>query len=237
MQGSCAPSGALALRVIRSNGHVSAPRVASGWPARELSLAEIVRYGMPQQDEPQAVRQWRLRNTRHLWRGVRRVLAARAQRLPHFYGQLYLDIIRTDGTVEHLGLASMRVVTTAGVNFIVDAFQNLTELENLKFHGIGTGSVAEAAGDTALGTELTTQYQTDNTRATGTTTEGASANVYRSVGTNTVDAAVSITEHGILSQAATGGGTLLDRSVFTAVALANGDSLQTTYDFTVSSGG
>jgi hypothetical protein len=135
-----------------------------------------------------------------------------------------------------LGIVSRKVVTDTGVAFIVDAFQNLTEIENLKFHGIGTGGAAEAVGNTALTTELTTQYNPDNTRATGTTTENA-ANIYRTVGTNAVDSAVSITEHGIFSQAATGGGTLLDRSLFTAVALASGDSLQSTYDLTLTAGG
>jgi hypothetical protein len=134
--------------------------------------------------------------------------------------------------VEDYGVVCRKVVTTAGVNFIVDAFQNLVEVEILKYHGIGTGTNAEAVGDTALQTELTTQYNPDSTRATGTTTEGASANIYR-----TVDASVAITEHGIFSQAATGGGTLLDRSVFSAVNLVNGDSIQTTYDLTFSAGG
>jgi hypothetical protein len=135
-----------------------------------------------------------------------------------------------------LGIVSRKVVTDTGVAFIVDAFQNTTEIENLKFHGIGTGGAAEAVGNTALTTELTTQYNPDNTRATGSTTENA-ANIYRTVGTNAVDSAVSITEHGIFSQAATGGGTLLDRSLFTAVALASGDSLQSTYDLTLTAGG
>lgn len=134
------------------------------------------------------------------------------------------------------GIVSRKMVTDTGVAFIVDAFQNITEIENLKFHGIGTGAGAEAVGNTALSTELTTQYNPDNTRATGSTTE-ASAPVYRTVGTNAVDSAVSITEHGIFSQAATGGGTLLDKSLFTAVALASGDSLQSTYDLTLTSGG
>jgi hypothetical protein len=45
------------------------------------------------------------------------------------------------------------------------------------------------------------------------------------------------TEHGILSQAATGGGVLLDRSVFVAINLGNGDGPQTTYRLTVTAGG
>jgi hypothetical protein len=40
------------------------------------------------------------------------------------------------------------------------------------------------------------------------------------------------------SQAATGGGTMLDRSLFSAINLTRGsDSLQTTYDLTIPSGG
>lgn len=135
-----------------------------------------------------------------------------------------------------LGLASLRVVTTAGVGFFVDAFQNSVELEIMRYHGLGTGTNAEAVGDTALQTELTTQYNPDSTRATGSLTEGASANIYRTVGTNTFDASAAITEHGILSQAATGGGVLLDRSVFSVVNVASGDSIQSTYDHTQTAG-
>lgn len=141
------------------------------------------------------------------------------------------------GSVEDHGVVSRKVITTAGVNYLVDAWQNSVELENLKFHGLGTGTGAEASGDTALGTELTTQYQTDNTRPTGTLTEGASANIFRTVGTITVDASVSGQEHGIFSQAATGGGTLWDRSLTGTQTLSSGDSLQATYDMTASAGG
>jgi hypothetical protein len=139
--------------------------------------------------------------------------------------------------LRNLGVVSRKVVSTAGVNYIVDAFQNLAELENMKFHGLGTGTNAEAVGDTALQTELTTQYSPDNTRATGTTVEGASANIYRTVGTNTLDGSAAVTEHGILSQAAVGGGTLLDRSVFGALNLVGGDSVTSTYELTCSAGG
>lgn len=137
--------------------------------------------------------------------------------------------------VEDYGLLSNRVVTTAGVNFIVDAFQNLTELENFKYHGLGTNSTAEANGDTGLGAELTTQYNPDSTRATGTTAEGGSANIFQSVGTNTVDGTAAVTEHGLFSAASAG--TLLDRSVFSVVNLASGDGFQSTYSLTCSAGG
>ena len=144
-------------------------------------------------------------------------------------------MIRADGTVVNLGLISTRVVTDTGVGYIVDAFQNLVEAENMKFHGFGTGTTAEAASQTALVTELTTQYATDNTRPTGSTTEGASGNIFRSVGTLSPDASVAITEHGIFS--ASSAGVMLDRSLFSAINLVSGDSLQTTYDLTFPSGG
>lgn len=135
-----------------------------------------------------------------------------------------------------MGLASLRVVTTAGVGFLVDAFQNSTEMENLIYHGLGTGTTAENVSDTGLETELTTQYVVNSTRATGSATEGASANIFRSVGTNTVDASVAITEHALMSQAATGGGVCWDRTVFSANNLTTGESLQSTYDGTFTAG-
>lgn len=140
---------------------------------------------------------------------------------------------------EDYGVVSRKVVTDAGVAFLVDAFQNLTEVENFKYHAIGTGTNAEAAANTGLQTELTTQYNPDNTRATGTQTENG-ANVYRTVGLNTVDAGVAaINEHALMSQAATGGGTCWDRSMFSGspVGLNSGDGLNTTYDGTFASGG
>lgn len=139
--------------------------------------------------------------------------------------------------VKDYGLLSLRVVTTAGVNFIVDGFQGIANISLMRFHGIGTGTNAESTGDTALQTESTTALTPASTRATGTLTEGASANIFRTVGSNVVNTTVSATEHGIFTQAATGGGTLLDRSVFSAVGLVNGNTFQTTYELTIAAGG
>src|SRR5262245_3086048 len=225
MSSIVAPSGVVSFRVGRSGTYTATP-------AKELSLIEIMRHGLPWPGNPAEVNRWRLRNFPNLLRGLWRVLFARFFGVAHFYGQLSLAVIRRDGTILDYGLASLRVVTNNGVNFIVDAFQNTTEVENLKFHGIGTTNTDENQTDTARAAELTTVYNPDNTRATGSTTEGASANIYRTVGTNTVDGSAAIVEHGIFSQAATGGGTLLDRSVFSTVNLANGDSLQSTYAVT-----
>lgn len=139
--------------------------------------------------------------------------------------------------VTDFGVLSEKVVTTAGVNFLVDAFQNSTELEIVEFHGIGTGTTAAASGDTDIETELTTQYVTNNTRATGTNAEGSSANIYQTVATNEVDASVAVTEHGVLTNATVGSGTLFDRHVFSAVNMVSGNLFQTTYEATFSAGG
>jgi hypothetical protein len=107
----------------------------------------------------------------------------------------------------------------------------------MKYHGLGTGSTAEAASQSALVTELTTEY-TGNVRATGTTTEGATGNIYRTVGTNTLDSGTpALREHGVFS--ANAAGVMLDRSLFAAINLDGtaGDGLQSTYELTFSSGG
>lgn len=236
---SVGASGELGLRVIRGdNGHTARTPVI--WPGVAVGPVEVLEHGFPQRDGDPAVSQWRRSNRPYLRRGLGRLAVARWLRLPHFHGQLWLDVIRGDGRVEHLGLASLRVVTTAGVNYLATRLQDgNTSIGNFDFHGFGTGTTAEATGDTALVTEETTQYATDNTRPTGTPTN-PSANVYRSVATYSPDSGGTraITEHGLLSQAATGGGTLLDRSVFSAVNLVAGsDSLQATYDFTITAGG
>lgn len=164
-------------------------------------------------------------------------LIDRLSRIVVLESGLSLVVIRANGRREDLGVVSQRVITTAGVGFLVDAWQNIVELESQKFHGLGTGVAAEVVGDTALGTELTTQYNPNNTRATGTTIEGASANIFRTVATNTVDATAAVTEHGIFDTATAAAGVLWDRSVFSVINLASGDGIQSTYDMTATSGG
>lgn len=155
--------------------------------------------------------------------------------IPTITSQLEAVHIR-NGVRTYYGVVSRRVVTTAGVGFIVDAWQNLTELENMNYHGCGTGTTAEASADTALVTESTTALNPDSTRPTGTRTEPA-ANQLRSTATVTFDATAAITEHGLFSQAATGGGTLFDRSVFSAINVISGDSISFEYTVSFTAGG
>lgn len=228
-----APSGTVGLQLLKGGSFTKTP-------AKELSFFEIVRYGLPWFGNSTAVNLWRLKNIPNLMRGLWRVMAARAMRLPHFYGALSIVKITADGERIDYGLASLRVVTTAGVGYLVDGLQaSSTDVSLFKYHGFGTGTTAENAADTDVETEFTTQYASDNTRPTGTQTEGASANIYRSVATFSPDTGgtLAVTEHGILSNATVGSGTLLDRSVFSAVnTVAGSDSIQATYDLTLTAG-
>jgi hypothetical protein len=140
--------------------------------------------------------------------------------------------------VEDYGIVSRKVVTTAGVTYIAaDIAGGANDSSNFKYHALGTGSSAEAAGETALVTELTTEY-TGNVRATGN--QSSVAGAYTTVGTNTLDSGTpALREHGIFTQAATGGGTLLDRSLYAAINLDGtlGEALQSTYVLTLAAGG
>lgn len=199
----------------------------------------LFRDALPRRGLSDEANDYRARNLGNVLRGARQAWLARGLRIPSMIGTLRAVVFRPGETPLDLGVISMRVLTDTGCGFIVDAFQNLVELENMKYHGYGTGTTNEAAGDTALVTELTTQYATDNTRPTGTTTEGATGNIYRTVATLSPDSGgtIAVTEHGVFSQAANSGGVLLDRSKFSAVNLVAGsDSLQTTYDLTLTSG-
>lgn len=166
-----------------------------------------------------------LRNLRHRVRGWKQTLAAIARL--GLAAALSITVLRANGRTERLGVVSQRVVTTTGVNWLVDAFQNIVEAETLNFHQSGTGTNAEGVGNTDLQTST-------GSRVAGTQSE-QSANVYRSQATLNYTSTLAITEHGIFT--ASTGGVLFDRSVFTAVNVANGDAIQFTYDLTVNSGG
>ena len=123
-----------------------------------------------------------------------------------------------------------RVVTDAFVNFVVDQLQTETSaFGDFKFHDSGTGVGAEAAADTVLGTPC------GEARDTGTQTEGASANIYKSVATHTYAGSFAITEHGLFNIAAAG--ILMDRTKFAAINVVATEKIEFTFEITFSSGG
>jgi len=123
-----------------------------------------------------------------------------------------------------------KVVTDAFVNFVVDQLQTEdSTFGDFKYHDSGIGTGNEAAGDTALGTPW------GGSRDVGTQTEGASANIYKSVATTTYNASKAITEHGLFN--ASSGGTLMDRTKFTAINVVDTNQIEFTFQITFSSGG
>jgi hypothetical protein len=143
-------------------------------------------------------------------------------------GKLYAKVIRKDGTVEDKGLISTKVVTDAFVNYIVDELQASSGgIANFRFHAAGIGGAAENQTDTTLSSEV-------ETRATGTRTEGASANIYKTVGTVNFGSAFAVVEHGLFR--ASSGDVLADRSVFAAINVGSGDSIEFTYELTLPAG-
>lgn len=122
-----------------------------------------------------------------------------------------------------------RVVTTAFVNFVVDQLQTETSVfGDFKYHESGQGGTAENASDTDIETIDM------GTRDTGSQTEGASANIYKSVATRTYDGSYTVVEHGLFNDASAG--TLMDRTVFASIGVANGNQIEFTYELTLTAG-
>lgn len=153
-------------------------------------------------------------------------------------GYLTFNIVDKLGNLKGTYGPYKNTIVNAGETALRDCFggtgtPTCTAVQAFKYHGLGTSSAAIAEADTGCTTELTTQYNPDSTRATGSQTNNG-ANIYRTVGTNTVDASVTVAEFCLMSQAATGGGTMWSRILVSpTVGLNSGDSLQSTYDLTI----
>lgn len=127
------------------------------------------------------------------------------------------------------GVVSRRFVTTAGVNWLATAFTNTVEPESMNWHDVGTGTTAEAVGQTGLITPF------GGSRVSGTQSTPGSTNIYQTQATITFAGTFAITEHGLFS--ASTAGTMWDRSLFSAINVVSGDSLQATHQTTFPSGG
>lgn len=184
--------------------------------------------------EKKAPIQWQIQNTLrpnfisgYLANKAAKMLS-RITGIPTMTAELRAVKVAADGTREDYGVVGYRVVTTAFVNFVVDQLQTETSVfGDFKYHDSGVGVTAENSADTTMET-------TDGeSRVTGTQTE-SSANVYRSVGTISYTTTKAITEHGLFNDVSAG--TLMDRTVFSAINVVNGDSIEFTYDLTLTAG-
>lgn len=189
------------------------------------SAFDVLHDGKQAKDDPEIA--WKVDNLPYLYRGFSRVNRESKSNCNRPAGVLHARVNKPEGILD-LGLASVNVVTDAGVAYIIDALQNLVEAENLKYHASGTTNTAENANQTALIAEV-------GTRVAGTQVEGAIANIYKTVATLTYGSAFTIVEHGLFSASTTG--TLFDRSIFTGIGVDASTGLEFTYQWTLNSGG
>jgi hypothetical protein len=141
-------------------------------------------------------------------------------------GRLYATKVKPTGEREDLGLICTKVVTTVGVNWLAGVFAGTGgTVDVVRWHGSGTGVGAETVGDTNLGTGV-------GSRVSGS--QSATGNVYTTVATVNYTTTSAITEHGVFT--ASTGGVLFDRSVFAAINVVNGDSIEFTYQLTLPAG-
>lgn len=174
------------------------------------------------------IRNWRA-HARALFLGNKRVVVSDVGGAVVYKGVLTAVKIRKDGSKQDLGVLGTRSVTNAAVTFMRDDFNDgASDINLFNFHDSGTGAVAENVTDTALGTAA------GPARVSGTKSVPAS-NQFRSVATIAYTATLAITEHGLFSASTVG--TLWDRTVFTAVPVVSGESIQFTYTLTISAGG
>lgn len=165
----------------------------------------------------------RMNLSRGLWMGELSV-ASSALSAVHISG--------ATGKRTDMGVICRKKVSNAFVADVVDSMANgsgYSTFNAYKYHDSGVGTTAEANTDTAMET-------TDGeSRVAGTQVAGGSlgARTYTSVGTISYTTTKAITEHGVFN--ASTSGTLLDRSVFSAINVVNGDSIQFTYVLTINS--
>jgi hypothetical protein len=123
------------------------------------------------------------------------------------------------------------LVVSAGKAGIASRINGAGSEAVFTYIAIGTGATAAAAGNTTLGTEITTGGggRTNGTASRVTTT--VTNDTARTVANFTFSSSFAITETGLLN--ASSAGTLLNRSVFSAINVVSTDTLQMTIDISV----
>ncbi len=147
------------------------------------------------------------------------------------YSQLSVRVFRKNGDVEDLGIVGTHCVTDVFVAALVDELQSsAADFSTYKYHDSGTDDTAENQTNTGLGAAC------GDARTTGTQTEGATANIYKSVATHTYGGTYAIDEHGLFNASTVG--DLMDRTVLAStVNVESGDKIEFTYQLTCTAGG
>jgi hypothetical protein len=204
-----------------------------------LDWTEVRDKAYPKLGLPDEVNEWRLANMRKVRRRFKRIKRAQKHHGPLLVGSFGLRTLDRAGNPLVFGVCGLDVVTNEFVSTLTDHMQSSTGgIDLFRYHAIGTGSSAASAADGALGTEISATGLTAGGRAIGTQTEGASTNIYETVGTNTVNSTRALREVGVFNSSVSAGAAILvDRDVYAVINLSSGESLQSTYDLTYASGG
>ncbi len=117
------------------------------------------------------------------------------------------------------------LVVTTGLNYIASRMKDATATA-MTHMAVGTGSTAAALGDTTLGTEVGASRTALTSTTVSTNTIQYACTFGAGVGTG------ALTEAGVFN--ASSAGTMLCRTVFSAINKAAGDSLTITWTITVS---
>jgi hypothetical protein len=140
-------------------------------------------------------------------------------------GQLKIVLRDKDGNVKSEKIEKNLVVTT-GLNYIAARMTDTSEPTDMSHMAVGTGTTAAAAGQTALVTESARVALTGGEGAPSTNTIVYTATFAAGTGTG------ALTEAAVLN--ASSSGTMLCRTVFSAVNKGADDSVTITWTITIS---
>ena len=138
-------------------------------------------------------------------------------------GQITYVLKDENGKVKEKGTMP-NLIVTAGKQFIADQLSTTPGATKMTHMAVGTGTTAAAAGDTTLETE------SDRNAVTSSTDSGAVLTVVGDWAAG--DGTGAITEAGIFN--AGSNGTMLCRSVFSAINKGAGDTLSLSWAITIS---
>lgn len=124
------------------------------------------------------------------------------------------------------------LVTNAGFAGVASRINGAGSEAAFTYIAVGTGTTAAAAGDTTLQTELASSGLSRASATASRVTTTQTNDTAQLVVTFTVTGSQAVTESGVLN--ASSNGVLLNRQVFSAINVVNGDSLQVTHKFKVS---
>lgn len=141
-------------------------------------------------------------------------------------GTLQLTLIDENGKIKQQD--EHNLVVSAGLAYIASRMKDATATA-MSHMGVGTGTTAAAAGDTALGTALGARVALDSTTITTTSVTNDSVQYVATFGAGVSTGA--ITEAGIFNDLT--GGTMLCRTVFSVINKGALDTLVITWKVTV----